>query len=170
VLRAGLTDALVTGMATSRIRVSVRPIARGANPAGAPAHVVPITTNTKKNVRACLHLSFLIDEPAPIRTQVMHPGSLRKEAAQSDVLRAKAAHAFRILRQAVEGHPNDASLQRLYDEFMTAMQAYGDDLIDKGPAAANRRFAAVVNRLIRQRQLERGLRASLAKAQDFWRR
>jgi hypothetical protein len=38
-------------MATRTISVKVKPIARGAKPAGAPADVAPIITRRKKNVR-----------------------------------------------------------------------------------------------------------------------
>jgi hypothetical protein len=44
VLRAGLTEALVTGIAMRTMRVKVRPIASGAKPAGAPADVASRTS------------------------------------------------------------------------------------------------------------------------------
>jgi len=42
VLRAGLTEVLVTGIEIRCIRVSARPIAIGAKPAGALASVAPM--------------------------------------------------------------------------------------------------------------------------------
>jgi hypothetical protein len=45
VLRAGFTDVLVTGMLTRWIITSARPMASGANPAGALPWVAPMMTN-----------------------------------------------------------------------------------------------------------------------------
>src|SRR5215831_15251923 len=52
-LRAGLIEALVTGMAARLVTVSTRPMARPANPEGAFSSVAPstvITSNMVKNV------------------------------------------------------------------------------------------------------------------------
>src|SRR5436190_24114080 len=50
VLRAGLTEVLVTGIETKWIRVSARPIGIPAKPVAAPFEVVPMMTKRKKNV------------------------------------------------------------------------------------------------------------------------
>src|SRR5713101_4259651 len=50
VLRAGLTDVLVTGIDTRWIRVRARPIGIPAKPVAAPFDVVPMMTNKKKKV------------------------------------------------------------------------------------------------------------------------
>jgi hypothetical protein len=50
VLRAGFTDVLVMGMLMRWISVSARPMASGANPAGARGSVAPRMTIRKKNV------------------------------------------------------------------------------------------------------------------------
>src|SRR6516164_5178575 len=50
VLRAGLTDVLVTGIDTRWIKVRARPIGMPANPAAAPFDVVPTITKRKKKV------------------------------------------------------------------------------------------------------------------------
>src|SRR5271163_407434 len=50
VLRAGLTEVLVTGIETRWISVSARPIGIPAKPAAAPFDVVPMMMNRKKNV------------------------------------------------------------------------------------------------------------------------
>ena len=55
VLRAGLTEVLVTGMLMRWISVRHSPIAIGANPAGARESVDPRMTIRKKNV-SCEHL------------------------------------------------------------------------------------------------------------------
>ena len=49
-LRAGLTEVLVTGIPTKCIRVSTAPMARPANPTGALMSVAPNTVNTRKKV------------------------------------------------------------------------------------------------------------------------
>ena len=49
-LRAGLTDVLVTGMLIRWMRVSPRPIAIGAKPAGARPSVAPRMMSRKKPV------------------------------------------------------------------------------------------------------------------------
>ncbi len=49
-LRAGFTEVLVTGMPIRWMRVSARPIAIGAKPAGARRSVEPRITIRKKNV------------------------------------------------------------------------------------------------------------------------
>ena len=51
VLRAGLTEVLVTGMLIKWMRVSARPIAIGAKPAGACLSVAPWITSRKPQVR-----------------------------------------------------------------------------------------------------------------------
>src|SRR6516162_2502798 len=50
VLRAGLTEVLVTGIETRWIKVSARPIGMPAKPAAAPFDVVPMMTKRKKKV------------------------------------------------------------------------------------------------------------------------
>src|SRR5258707_15882030 len=50
VLRAGLTDVLVTGIDTRWISVRARPIGMPANPDAAPFDVVPTMMYRKKNV------------------------------------------------------------------------------------------------------------------------
>ena len=49
-LRAGLTEVLVTGIVTRWINVKARPIGMPANPVAAPFDVVPMMMNRKKNV------------------------------------------------------------------------------------------------------------------------
>ena len=49
-LRAGFTDVLVTGIEMRWIRVSARPIAIGAKPAGARPSVAPMITHRKPAV------------------------------------------------------------------------------------------------------------------------
>ena len=44
-LRAGFTEVLVTGMLIKWMRVSARPMASGAKPAGAFLSVAPMMTN-----------------------------------------------------------------------------------------------------------------------------
>ena len=48
--RAGLMEALVTGMATRLVSVSARPMASGAKPTGALPCVAPMMTNRKPMV------------------------------------------------------------------------------------------------------------------------
>ena len=48
--RAGFTEVFVTGMLMRWMRVRQRPMAMGANPAGARASVAPRITNRKANV------------------------------------------------------------------------------------------------------------------------
>ena len=50
VLRAGLTEVLVTGIEMRWMRVRARPIGMPAKPAAAPFDVVPMMTKRKKNV------------------------------------------------------------------------------------------------------------------------
>src|SRR5271165_3616689 len=50
VLRAGLTEVLVTGIDTRWIKVRARPIGMPAKPAAAPFDVVPMMTKRKKKV------------------------------------------------------------------------------------------------------------------------
>ena len=50
VLRAGLTEVLVTGIDTRWISVRPRPIGIPANPAAAPLEVQPMMMSRKKNV------------------------------------------------------------------------------------------------------------------------
>ena len=50
VLRAGLTEVLVTGIDTRWIRVRARPMAIGAKPPGAPGAVEPMITSRKKKL------------------------------------------------------------------------------------------------------------------------
>ena len=50
VLRAGLTDVLVTGIDTRWISVSASPIGMPANPTAAPFDVQPMMISRKKNV------------------------------------------------------------------------------------------------------------------------
>src|SRR5262245_5031028 len=51
VLRAGLTDVPVIGIPIRRISVRPKPLAMGANPAGARLSVAPSIMSRKKNVR-----------------------------------------------------------------------------------------------------------------------
>lgn len=62
VLRAGLTDVLVTGMLIRWIRASANPMARGANPAGARPSVAPRMTIRKKAVRTTSAIKALTSE------------------------------------------------------------------------------------------------------------
>src|SRR5712692_1180232 len=55
VLRAGLTEVLVTGIEIRWIKVRPSPIAIGANPAGARRSVAPRMTIKKKNVITTSH-------------------------------------------------------------------------------------------------------------------
>ena len=48
--RAGFTEALVTGISTRWMRVRPRPMAIGANPAGARLSVAPMMMSTKKKI------------------------------------------------------------------------------------------------------------------------
>jgi hypothetical protein len=50
ILRAGLTEVLVTGIPTKWIKTSTIPIGIPANPTGALISVVPNTVKTRKNV------------------------------------------------------------------------------------------------------------------------
>src|SRR5947209_7940401 len=50
VLRAGLTEVLVTGIMTRWIKVRHRPIGMPAKPTAAPCEVEPTITKRKKNV------------------------------------------------------------------------------------------------------------------------
>ena len=58
--RAGFTDVFVTGIEIRWISVRHRPMAIGANPAGARLSVAPRMTNRKKNVITTSHTSAAI--------------------------------------------------------------------------------------------------------------
>ena len=62
VLRAGLTEVLVTGMLIRWIRVRARPMAMGAKPLGAPSLVAPMMMNTKKPVSSISATSAAVRE------------------------------------------------------------------------------------------------------------